>query len=243
MGIDTTIKELKSVGTESNESLRNSSEIVQLFGELCRCDGHLIPIKGIRSRMNEPLFIATRLEVDHFDKEKQFLAIDVVANRNGVYIPVGMKDYEIEKGVANGNKQRHDHFSHNTEVDEYVAGFWASGNGLSVVGDTFLKYAESHPSGFLQGMTDIRDLGLIQEESDWSLPVYQKLGLAKLMTAVSIIVLRYYDIKAVKTVSLTSNAIKTWMKFGIGGPGTYSLDDIIQRPKIMEVAREAFQVE
>ncbi|MFZ6022530.1 MAG: hypothetical protein ACOYT9_03620, partial [Patescibacteria group bacterium] len=90
MGIDATIKELKSVGTETNESLQNSSEIVQLFDELCRCDGHLIPIKGIRSRMNENLFIATRLEVDHFDKEKQFLAIDVVANRNGVYIPVGM---------------------------------------------------------------------------------------------------------------------------------------------------------
>lgn len=242
MRADTAIAELKSLGTDSRERLKDTSEIVQLFGELCRCDGHLIEIKGIKSGLKEPLFLATRLERDQTDLEKSYLAIDIVAKRKGVYIPVGMKDYEIERGIANGNKQRHDHFSHNTEVDEYVSGFWVSGNGLSVISDTFLKCAESHPGGFLQGMTEIRDLGYIQNETDWSLPVYQKHGLAKLMTAVSIVVLRYHEIQAIKTVSLTNNAIKTWMHFGIGRPGIHNLDELVEQAEVMNVIRKGFMI-
>jgi hypothetical protein len=247
IGIDEALSESRNI--RQPELLNEAADIVKLFAEICKLDGHLIEIPNMKSYMGESLFIATRLVTDNVDERIRYLAVDVVAKRGEKFIPVGIKDYEIRNGVANGNKSRHDHFQEKSEVGDAIGSYWAIEQGLYVRDDDVLKYASNlYPGEFFRGMNEVRRMpGMITsdggDEKGWNNPVYQNRGIAALMIAVSIVALRSIEVDSVKTVTLTPWAERTWRHHGMREGGTVPLDSIVQRPKAMSAIRDAFNIE
>ncbi len=83
-------------------------------------------------------------------------------------------------------------------------------------------------------------MGYIQTEEDWQKPLYRNRGLAQLLTAVSIVLLRYLAIDTLQTGSLSRFARRTWAHYGVEENSTTALDHLVTAPDTVTVLRKAF---
>lgn len=215
------------------ESAAEAADLRAVEQRLERADGALVEVKGTRSAVGERLFVTARYaqdgglpEPDHF-----YLNVDMFADRNGTLTPVGMRDFEVRNGVADGNKQRHGLLAEmpNARADELAAHHaadrhWASGEGVKLSDEDMLAHASRRG--------DLKNLS----QEDMGKKVYQERGLGTLMTAIALLVLRQRGVRDIKFTHLTEPAERMWKRFGYtNGLKNLSLDQIFSSPA---VARE-----
>jgi len=191
-------------------------EIVAKFKkEVTANDGTLISIPGLKSRLGESLYISTRFGEDQVGTGVSFLNVDVFAQRDDQFIPVGIYDWEVVGKRANGNKQRHGHLPATNQAHESADRYWSTGEAFHVRDDDLLKFATE--AGDLNKMTELRQRGVVQDENQWTDSLYQGRGIGGLMIAVSAIVLESKGIEEMNVGTLSRDAQRAWKKFEIGG--------------------------
>lgn len=192
----------------------SQTKLTEFIKKITQADGVLIPLPKITSRMSEPLYVSVRYGQDIALPESGcfYLNVDMFALSHDVYVPIGMRDYEIRDSVANGNFNTHQHLQADTPAHESADTQWDK-EGLKVAETDFLKIAENSPNQF-KTMDELRDKGLIGQQSDWEIKVYQKLGIGAFMTAVALEVLASKGAKTIEFESLTPQAENLWQKFG-----------------------------
>lgn len=107
--------------------------------------------------------------------------------------------------------------------------FWDTGEAFHVRDDDFLKLAMEN--GGFNKMNELRETGIIQDENQWTMPIYQRLGLGSLMIAVSAIVLKSKGITEMDLGTLSEKAKQAWEKFGCGEKTRLSPLEIVSHEK------------
>jgi hypothetical protein len=185
--------------------------INDLVERVSRGDGELIPLPGVKSRLGEPLSVSARFGEDAVESGVNYLIVDVLAKREGKYIPVGIYDWEVKGEKAVGNKQRHGHLPAKNPAQEEADRYWSTGEAFHVREDDLLKYASDN--GGFDKMNELRTRGIVQGEDDWTDPVYQKRGIGGLMTVVSALVLEKQGVTQMNLGTLSESARISWEKF------------------------------
>jgi len=203
--------------------------IQQFIEKISKADGAIIPLTGVRSRLLEPLFISTRIGPDQVDPDKSYLNVDIFAYRDGEHVPIGIYDWEIANGVANGNKQRHGHLEATHPAHQEADQYWSTGEAFHIKGDDFLSYAFSQQG--MDSMSELRANGFIDSEDRWSEPIYQGLGLGSLMIATSALVLHHHNIQIMDLGTLSSKAEMAWRSYGREERTEINPAEICQHPK------------
>lgn len=202
-------------GDETNETHKREAVVGSFIDAIAPADGRLLALPGGTSRLDEPLFISARMGEDEVTPGTSYLNVDVVAKRGNEYVPVGIYDWEIVGGGrAVGNKQRHGHLPTRNPAQETAERYWSTGEALHVRDDNFLKYATEN-GGFTK-MSELRNMGVIQGEEQWTQPIYQGLGIGGLMIAVSAITLDRHGVTEMDLGTLSKPAKQAWKKFGRG---------------------------
>ncbi|MFO0702522.1 MAG: hypothetical protein U0514_01435 [Candidatus Andersenbacteria bacterium] len=204
----------------ARESAAEATELKAVTERLARGDGALVEVKGIQSTVGERLWVTARYGQDVTLPEpgQYFLNIDLFADRNGRFEPIGMRDFEVRNGVADGNKQRHGRLPEmsNARADERTAHAradkkWATGEGIKISDEDLLNYAGR--LGGLKGMGVLRERGLIQSEKDWGKKVYQERGLGTLLNVIALLVLRQKGVERVQLGHLNKASEALWRRW------------------------------
>lgn len=235
---------LESPDSTWKEKSYTSQEAVQHFVDaISRADGELIPLPGVRSKLDEPLFISARIGRTDFwgDRVDAILLIDVFAERNGDFEPVGHYDWVIKDQSALGNKNRHGHLEQPQEAHRKAVRKWSTGEAFKVDETTFFNYAMQH--GGMRGMTELRQAGVITDESQWQERIYQRLnvgehrvGIGSLMLVASACVLRSWGINELEVGSLSPSARGVWAKFGRTDGSPINVQRILVHPVAVSTA-------
>jgi hypothetical protein len=215
--------DIQSEGIYSKEN-----QIQGFIEKISKADGQLIPLPNIKSRLNEPLFISSRFGSDEINPEDNYLNIDIFALRENDYIPVGIYDWEIKEGRANGNKQRHCFLPTYNSAQETAKNFWGN-ESFQIKGDDFLHYAMV--TGGFDSMDKLRKQGFINNEQKWSQSIYRGLGLGSLLVATSALVLEKKGIRFMELGTLSQAAKKVWSNFDRGDKTTLLTREVSQHPK------------
>lgn len=139
---------------------------------LAEADGTLIHLRGKKSRLGEDFYVCARCCKTRFWGEaiNRLMGIDVFVIRDNEFLPVGRYDWEIKGNSASGNKNRHDHLPITNLAHKQAATFWAMGEGFKVLDEEFINYAAEN-GGFAK-MRELRQLGIIIHEDQWTKPIY-----------------------------------------------------------------------
>lgn len=206
-------EDINGLSEESGAARLLTKEVEQYLDRILRADGELIELPGRRSLLGEPLFISARFGEDVVPGTGyRYLNIDTFALRDGEYVPVGIKDYEIKGDVAYSNKQRHGHLPPVNVAQEAANRYWATGEALHVREDDLLKFAMEN--GGFPKMGELREKGFVATEEDWTKKIYQRKGIGSLMVASSILILKERGVESILFGSFTDSAEATWRKFG-----------------------------
>lgn len=198
--------------SETTEVTEHEETLNSFIDAIASADGRLLALPNGKSRLDEPLLISARFGADDVIPNIFYLNVDVFTKRGEEYIPVGIYDWEITGGKAVGNKQRHGHLPVRNPAQKAAERYWNTGEAFHVRDDNFLKYALE--SGGPNGMSELRDTGVIQSEEQWSEPIYQDLGIGGLMIAVSAIILDKQGITVMDLGTLSKPAKQAWKGFG-----------------------------
>lgn len=223
------------------ESEQTKESLTQQFVErIAKADGQLISVPGIKSGLGESIYISSRLGSDEINPDISYLNIDIFAQREGEYLPVGMYDWEIRGNQANGNKQRHGMFGIADQELQLQDTQWRTNEAFNIRSDNFLKYATQ--SGDFDGMTKLRETGIIDNERKWSEPIYRGKGLGSLLITTSALVLEKQGIQNMNLGSLSDNAKRAWLSYDRGDRTNLSPNEIVNHPKSKEIIKKALSV-
>jgi hypothetical protein len=117
---------------------------------------------------------------------------------------------------------------------------WITNEAFHIRGDNFIKYATQN-EGF-DGMTKLREAGIIDNEEKWSEFIYRGKGLGSLLITTSAIVLEKHGIKNMNLGSLSDNAKRAWLNYNRGDRTNLSPNEVTSHPKSKEIIGKALNI-
>jgi len=212
----------------SGEIPNKDEKMADFSVEVIKASGELIPLEGAVSGLGEPLYISVRLgDVDYWgDKVDKLMLVDVFAESAGIFHPVGHYDWNIKGDQAWSDKNRHGgHLKVYNQAQVQAESLWY-GEALKVDDSNFATYAMNN--GGFDKMDELRRMGIITSEEQWSTPVYGRMGIGSLMVAASSIALRGNGVETIVVKSRNSRADELWKRFGFTGVSEYPVQDVVE---------------